>query len=62
MRHHVRVDDSNRWHSVVAAERLRNPAVINDLWVTKAFVTGEGQPLDEAGTEGRWPVLGGRFE
>jgi hypothetical protein len=22
--------------------------------VTKAFITSEGQPLDEAGTEGRW--------
>jgi hypothetical protein len=48
------VGDSGRWHGVVIAEGLHDPAVINDLWVTKAFISGVGQPLDEAGTEGRW--------
>ena len=28
--------------------------MINDLRVTKAFITGEGQPVDEDGAEGRW--------
>jgi hypothetical protein len=54
VRHHVLVDGSGRWHGVVIAEGLHDPAVINDLRVTKAFISGEGQPLDEAGAEGRW--------
>ena len=36
------------------AEGLHDPALINDLRVTKAFITDEGQPLDEDGTQGRW--------
>jgi hypothetical protein len=52
--HHVLVDDNCRWCGVVVAEGLHDPAVINDLWVTRAFITGDGQPMDEDGTEGRW--------
>jgi hypothetical protein len=48
------VDDSCRWRGVVIAEGLHDPTVINDLRVTRAFITGEGQPLDEDGTGGRW--------
>jgi hypothetical protein len=48
------VDGSGRWRGVVIAEGLRDPAVINDLQVTRAFITGEGLPLDEEGAEGRW--------
>ena len=36
------------------AEGLDDPTVINDLRVTRAFITGEGQPLDEDGTESHW--------
>lgn len=52
--HHVLVEDSTRWRGVVIAEGLHDPAVLNDLRVTRAFITGEGQPVDEDGTEGRW--------
>ncbi len=45
---------SDRWRGVVIAEGLRDPALINDLRVTGAFITAEGQPLDEDGTRGRW--------
>ena len=50
------MDDSGsgRWRGVVIAEGLHDPALINDLRVTTAFITSEGQPLDEDGTEGRW--------
>jgi hypothetical protein len=48
------VDDSGRWRGVVIAEGLRDPALINGLRVTRAFIAGEGQPLDEDGAEGRW--------
>ncbi len=39
---------------MVIAEGLNDPALINDLQVTKAFITGDDQPLDEDGTQGRW--------
>lgn len=45
---------SGRWRGVVIAEGLHDPALINDLQITKAFITAEGQPLDEDGTQGRW--------
>lgn len=48
------VDDRGRWRGVVIAEGLHDPALINELRVTRAFITDEGQPLDEEGTRGRW--------
>jgi PhnB protein len=45
---------AGRWQGAVIAEGLRDPALVNDLRVTRAMITGEGLPLDEAGTEGRW--------
>lgn len=35
------------------AEGLRDPALVNDLRVIRAFITGDGLPLD-SGAEGRW--------
>ena len=52
--HHVLVSGTGRWRGVVIAEGLNDPALINDLQVTKAFITGDDQPLDEDGTQGRW--------
>ena len=52
--HDVVVDDRGRWRGVVIAEGLHDPTLINDLRVTKVFITGDRQPLDEDGTEGRW--------
>ena len=45
------MDDSGsgRRRGVVIAEGLHDPALINDLRFTRAFITGEGQPLS-AGT------------
>jgi hypothetical protein len=39
---------------VVIAEGLNDPTLINSLRVTKAFITDDGQSLDEDGAEGRW--------
>lgn len=46
--------ETDRWRGVVIAEGLDDPALINDLRVARAFITSEGQPLDENGAEGRW--------
>lgn len=48
------MDDSCRWRGVVIAEGLHDPGVINGLRVTRAFISGEGQPVDEDGSVGRW--------
>jgi hypothetical protein len=42
-----------RWRGVVIAEGLRDPALVNDLRVIRAFITDDGLPLD-SGAEGRW--------
>jgi hypothetical protein len=54
LRHHVLVGRTSRWRGVVIAEGLRDPALINDLPVTRAFITAVGQPLDQDGGRGRW--------
>ncbi len=46
--------EPGRWRCVVIAEGLHDPALVNELWATKAFITGDEQPLDEGGTQGRW--------
>jgi hypothetical protein len=48
------VDEFTQWRGVVIAEGLHDPAVLNDFRVSGAFITGEGQHLDEHGAEGRW--------
>ncbi len=48
------MDEFTQWRGVVLAEGLRDPALINDFRVSRAFITGEGQPLDEDGAVGRW--------
>lgn len=45
---------TDRWRGVVIAEGLDDPTLINEFRVARAFITGEGQPLDENGTQGRW--------
>lgn len=52
--HYAVVSETGRWRGVVIAEGLHDPTLINDLRVTRAFITDEGQPLDEEGTVGRW--------
>jgi hypothetical protein len=32
---------------------LDDPALLNDFRINGAFITSEGQPLDENGTKGR---------
>jgi hypothetical protein len=54
LRHHVLVGRTSRWRGVVIAEGLRDPALINDLPVTRAFITADVQPLDQDGARGRW--------
>ncbi len=54
VRHPVVVSQTSQWHGVVIAEGLHDPALINNLQVTRAFITSDGQPLDEDGTPGRW--------
>jgi hypothetical protein len=44
------------WRGVVVAEALRDPALINDLRVSRVLITGEGQPLDDDGAVGRWHI------
>jgi len=46
--------EAERWRGVVIAEGLHDPTLINDLRVTRVFITAEGQPLDEDSAEGRW--------
>jgi hypothetical protein len=48
------VEEFGQWRGVVIAEGLDDPALINDFQVSRAFITGEGLPLDEEGGEGRW--------
>jgi len=48
------VDGTSQWRGVVIAEGLHDPTLINDLRVSRAFITDDGQPLDEDGAEGRW--------
>jgi hypothetical protein len=48
------MSDTGRWRGLVIAEGLYDPALVNDLQVTKAFITRDEHPLDEDGTEGRW--------
>lgn len=45
---------TSRWRGVVIAEGLSDPTLINGFQVTKAFITEDGQPLDEEGATGRW--------
>jgi hypothetical protein len=47
--HSVCVDETGRWRGLVIAEGLHDPALINGFQVTKAFITDDGQPLDEEG-------------
>lgn len=42
------------WRGVVIAEALHDPALINELQVSGAFITGEGQPLGADDAAGRW--------
>jgi hypothetical protein len=46
--------ETNRWRGVVIAEGLHDPTVLNALRVDGAYITQDGQPLDEDGTKGRW--------
>ncbi|MGH3446011.1 MAG: hypothetical protein ACRDP4_00150 [Nocardioidaceae bacterium] len=39
---------------MVIAEGLHDPQLINELAVSKAYITDEGQPIGEKGTKGRW--------
>lgn len=42
------------WRGVVIAEALHDPALINDLRVSRAFITRGDQPPGEDGVAGRW--------
>ncbi len=48
------MSESDRWRGLVIAEGLYEPTLVNDLQVTKAFITRDEHPLDEDGTEGCW--------
>lgn len=47
-------EGSGRWRGVVIAEGLRDPALVNDLRVVRAVITGDGPPPDSGGAQGRW--------
>lgn len=43
-----------RWHGIVIAESLEDPALINDLTIYGAHIGDEGLPIDYDGGLGRW--------
>jgi hypothetical protein len=45
--------ETAHWRGVVIAEGLRDPTVVNELHVDRAFITGDDQPLED-GDAGRW--------
>jgi hypothetical protein len=47
-------DPGPAWRGVVIAEGLRDPTLINNLRVARAYITGDDQPIDEHGRLGRW--------
>jgi hypothetical protein len=47
-------DPGLAWRGVVIAEGLRDPTLINNLRVARAYITGDDQPIDEHGRLGRW--------